>query len=274
MAYYKTKDGCSLYYETIGFDFTRPVVIFLNGTMQTTVYWKAVASSLRPAFSSLIYDARGQGESDLGTLDLSLDLHLDDLLALIRHLGLGSTCLVGLSHGARLAYAMARKKPESVARMVLCAIGLRSSMRARWIVRSWLTILEEAGLDALVRAALPHVFGERYLVRHQKVLDRIAKTIVRRNRAIPLAAHLSAMVDYPNLRSMVRKLDLPLLVMSGADDVLVDTGGAAELASKSGGRHMVFKDAGHSIPVENPELFVSTLSKFLSDRWTELPEGF
>ena len=131
MAYYRTHDGCSLYYETVGFDFSRPVVIFLNGTMQTTIYWKGVASSLQPAFNSLLYDARGQGESELGALDLSLDLHLNDLLALIRHLGLGAVCLVGLSHGARLAYAMALKKPDAVTHMVLCAAGLRSSFRAR-----------------------------------------------------------------------------------------------------------------------------------------------
>ena len=273
MAYFRTQDGCSLYYETIGFDLARPVVVFLNGTLQTTMYWKVIAASLKPEFRSLLYDARGQGESELGDLPFSLDLHLQDLVALIRHLELGPVCLVGLSHGALLAYAMARHKPETVSRLVMCSIGVRASMRARLIVRSWLKIIESGGIEALVQAAIPHVFGEGYLAKNRRILERIAKTIIRRNRAQSIVAHLSAMAGYPSLRSMLKKLDAPLLVMCGSDDPLVSVKGAAEVAEKSGGRHLVVKGAGHSIPVEAPELFLKTISQFLSGRWTDMPEG-
>lgn len=273
MAYFRTQDGCSLYYETIGFELARPVVVFLNGTLQTTMYWKVIAASLKPAFRTLLYDARGQGESELGQLPLSLDLHLADLTALIRHLALGSVCLVGLSHGALLAYAMACRKPKSVNRLVLCSIGVRAPLRARLVVRSWLKIVESGGLATMVDAALPHVFGEEYLVRHSNHLDRIAKTIVRRNRAASLVAHLSALSDYPRLRSMLKRLGMPSLVMSGTDDPLVSIDGAAEVAEKSGGRHMRVKAVGHSIPAEVPELFLEAISRFLADRWTDMPEG-
>ncbi|MFO7713245.1 alpha/beta fold hydrolase [Desulfosarcina sp.] len=273
MAYFRTQDGCSLYYETIGFELARPVVVFLNGTLQTTMYWKVIAAALKPDFRSLLYDARGQGESELGELPLCLDLHFEDLCALIRHLGLGPVCLVGLSHGSLLAYAMARRKPESVNRLVLCAIGVRAPIRARLIVRSWLKIIENTGMDTLVSAVMPHVFGEAYLVRNSRILDRIAKTISRRNRAPSLVAHLSAMAGYPSLRSMLNKLEAPLLVMCGSDDPLVSVDGAAEVAEISGGRIMVVKGAGHSIPVEEPELFLKTIVKFLAGRWTDMPEG-
>ena len=273
MAYFRTQDGCSLYYETIGFELARPVVIFLNGTLQTTMYWKVIAASLKPEFRSLLYDARGQGESELGELPLSLELHMEDLSALIRHLELGPVCLVGLSHGALLAYAMACRTPKAVSRMVMCSLGVRASVRARLIVRSWLKIIESGGIETLVGAALPNVFGEDYLVRNTRILDRIAKTIVRRNRASALVAHLSALAAYPSLRSMLKQLDMPALVMCGSDDPLVSIGGAAEVAEKSGGRHLVVKGVGHSIPVEAPEMFLKTISQFLSGRWTDMPEG-
>ena len=273
MAYFRTQDGCSLYYETIGFELARPVVIFLNGTMQTTMYWKVIAASLKPEFRTLIYDARGQGESELGETPLSLDLHIQDLCALIRHLELGPVCLVGLSHGAFLAYAMARRMPTLVRRLVMCSIGIRAPMRARLIVRSWLKVIQSGGLEAMVSTALPHVFGEDYLVANNKHLDRVAKTIVRRNRTPSIIAHLTAVATYPKLRSMLKRLDAPLLVMCGSDDPLVSVNGAAEVAQKSGGRHLVVKGSGHSIPGEAPGLFVKTILKFLADRWTDMPEG-
>jgi len=40
MPHFKTKDGRSIYYETQSFESSKPVVVFLNGTMQNTVYWK------------------------------------------------------------------------------------------------------------------------------------------------------------------------------------------------------------------------------------------
>jgi pimeloyl-ACP methyl ester carboxylesterase len=61
--------------------------------------------------------------------------------------------------------------------------------------------------------------------------------------------------------------------MCGSDDPLVSISGAAEVAQKSGGRHLVIKGAGHSIPVEAPELFLKTISQFLSGRWTDMPEA-
>lgn len=273
MAYYRTRDGCSLYYETIGFELARPVVVFLNGTLQTTMYWKVIAAALKPQLRSLLYDARGQGASDLGDLPLSLDLHLEDLLGLIRHLELGPVCMVGLSHGALLGYALARRRPQAVSRLVVCAVGAGRTMRSRLIVRSWSTVLQAAGLEALVAAVVPHVFGERYLAANAKVLERVARAIVRRNREPAVAAHLAAMAGYPGLRTMMGPVAAPLLVMCGSDDPLVSVRGAIELADKSGARHLVVGDAGHSIPVEAPKLFLKTIAQFLSGRWVDMPEG-
>ncbi len=272
MAYYRTRDGCSLYFETVGFESHRPTVVFLNGTLQTTMYWKVLAASLKPVFRTLLYDARGQGESELGNTPLSLDLHLSDLKALLRHVAISSVSLVGLSHGAMLGYAMARKYPELVSRLVLCSVGVNASMRSRLIIRSWLKILEAGGLAAMVDAAMPHVFGEAYLVHHRKNLDRIAKTIARRNRGASVIAHLKALGGYPTLRSLLQPLDMPVLVLSGADDPLVSAGGAAAVAEKSGGRHLLLDAVGHSIPAEAPEVFLDTVQRFLADRWTAMPE--
>lgn len=271
MAYYRTRDGCSLYYETIGSNLARPVVVFLNGSLQTTMYWKVIAAALKPGMSTLLYDARGQGGSELGDQPLTLDLHLEDLMGLMRHLKLGTVAMVGLSHGAMLAYALAWRRPQTVSRLVLCSCGAERTMRSQLIVRSWLTIARQAGLEAMVDAVIPQVFGERYLSANAKIISRVAKTIVRRNREASVVAHLEAMTGYPSLQP--GPLGRPLLVMFGSDDPLVSVNSAVELAKKSGGRHMVVKGAGHSIPVEAPKLFLKTISQFLSGRWTDMPEG-
>lgn len=270
MPFFKTDDGCSLFYEFLETTRTRPVLALLNGTLQTTLNWKTVARSLAAHFNILLYDARGQGQSELGGKPLSLQLHLEDLEALLDHLSLERVNLVGLSHGAYVALAFAVGRPARTSRIVLCSTGAGASFRARMIVRSWHEILKACSLEAMVWAALPHVFGQGYLRRNEKMLPQVAKTIVRRNRQENLKAHLEAMAAYPSMTRLMRRTDCPVLVMTGSDDPLVSQEGAARLAAACGGRHYRIADCGHSLPIEAPDHFTRTIVSFCTSKQKRL----
>ena len=51
---FKTKDGCRLFFETFGVETQKTAVVFLNGTIQTTINWRPQALCLKKstAFSS------------------------------------------------------------------------------------------------------------------------------------------------------------------------------------------------------------------------------
>jgi 3-oxoadipate enol-lactonase len=263
MPYFKTQDGCNLYYELHGEGPGKPAIVFINGTLQTTMYWKLIGKSLADQFRLVLYDCRGQGESDLGESKLTLKRHAEDLQDLLYMLGIHQAHLIGISHGARIALALAHDHPDLVARMVLCSISTRSTLRAKMIVRSWFEILQRHSLDAMVWAALPHVFGSGYLRQNSKILDRIVKTIVRRNHTDALRAHLEAMQNYPPLISTLEKTPCLILVLTGEDDPLVTSEGSQEIARICGGRHRELPGIGHSIVAEAPELFIKLVAEFL-----------
>ncbi len=262
MPFFKTDDGCSLFYEMLETHPSRTTIVLLNGTLQTTLNWKTVARRLASRFNVLLYDARCQGQSESGQMPLGLNLHLADLEALLDHLGLDKVSLVGLSHGAYIALALAVKTPALVDKTVLCSTAAGASYRTRMIVRSWYEILKACSLEAMVWAALPHVFGQSYLRRNEKMLGQMAKTIVRRNKQAHLKAHLEAMGRYPSMTRLMRKLDTPVLVLTGSDDPLVSQEGAKRLAATCGGKHQQINDCGHSIPVEATDRFVETILSF------------
>ena len=131
------------------------------------------------------------------------------------------------------------------------------------IVRSWFEILQRHSLDAMVWAAVPFVFGSDYLRQNSKILDRLVKTIVRRNKTDALRAHLEAMQHYPPLSNTIRKTPFLVLVLTGLDDLLVTSEGSREIAEICGGRHQALKAIGHSIPAEAPELFIKLVTEFL-----------
>lgn len=264
MPYFSTTDDCRIYYETEGFGSSKPVVVFLNGVMQGTVHWKAHCAAFCTGFRVLVYDARAQGQSDLGGQKLTLECHVADLAALLEHVGVEKAHLVGLSHGAKVALAFAANTPERVNRVVLCSVGARSTSRGRLAVKSWLEILKGSGLPAMMRAALPLVFGENFLKQKENTLENIAQAMVKRNSREALAAQLEAMAAYPpSYRIASNFHGIQCLVMSGSDDPLVSEGEARRLAGLCDGRYEKMAEVGHSFPFEAPESFSATVRAFL-----------
>jgi 3-oxoadipate enol-lactonase len=263
MPYFKTKDGCSIFYETQGFESLNPVVAFLNGTLQNTVYWKTHCLALKDRFRVLMYDARAQGKSDLGEWKLSLEGHAEDFSELLKHLRVEKAHLIGLSHGANVALAYAAYSPECVDRLVLCSVGARQTCRTRLILKSWLKVLKSSDPETLAWVSLPVAFGENFLKQQQRILDHMVTAIVRRNKKKALIAHLEAISVYPSLSQIAQNVHCPVLVVSGSDDLLVTESDAKELAMVCDGRHNHLTGIGHSIPAEAPEVFTKTVLQFL-----------
>jgi pimeloyl-ACP methyl ester carboxylesterase len=262
MPYFKTKDGCRLFFETFGLETQKPAVVLLNGTTQTTVHWRPQALYFKRDYRILLYDARAQGKSEVGPSPLTLDTHVDDLFNLLVHIGLEKTLLVGLSHGAHVALALAARNPAQVDRLVLCSLAAEPSARARTALQSWGKILQANGLEAMAWAALPTVFGEAYLAENRKMLGKMVSAVAARNRADALLAHLDAMTRYPSPSRHASAIRQPTFVITGDQDPLVSPDGAARLAALCRGTHLLLPQTGHTVPIEAPDLFNHALAAF------------
>jgi len=262
--YFTTPDECNIFYRTYGIDTSKPAIVFLNGTTQTTLYWGNLVPVFSKDYGLLFYDARGQGQSDLGGAPLSLSLHVSDLINLMDHLAVERVHLVGISHGARLALEFALNFPARVKRLVLCSSGAQTSDRCRAIVRSWLEILKLSGLKAMAWAAVPAVFGSRFLRNHQKIIDKIVGAVVIRNNREALIAQLDAVLNYPTPDRIPADFAKATLIISGSQDLLVEPEDARQLAQRCRGRHEMLDGSGHSIPAEAPEIFQQLVLEFFA----------
>jgi len=264
MPFFTTPDGCNIFYRIYSVDPAKPIVVFLNGTTQTTLYWGNQVPVFSKGYGLLFYDARGQGQSDLGSAPISLQLHVADLNNLLDHLAVDRVHLVGISHGSRVALELALEFPSKVNRLVLCSIGAQTSDRCRTIVRSWLEILKLSGLKAMAWAALPVVFGSRFLKEHQKIIDKIVDAVVMRNNPNALIAQLDAVLNYPAPDGIPADFDKATLIISGSEDLLVEPDDTQQLAHQCRGRHEMINGVGHSIPAEAPEIFQKLVLEFFA----------
>ncbi|MBA2664408.1 MAG: alpha/beta fold hydrolase [Bradymonadaceae bacterium] len=263
MPHLTSPDGCKLYYETHGFDHDGEVIVLLNGMTQSTQHWSTHTRALRDQYRVLTYDARGQGQSEIGTSPLGLDQHAADLIALLDHLQVHRAHLVGFSHGARIAMGFANYASHRLLRLVLCSATARPSALARTIVRSWYEVLNRAGLEAMAWSSLPTILGEQYLSQNERLLSSIVKASVARNSREGVTALLEAMMRYPDLESLAQNVRAPTLVISATADPLVEPAGAANLAELCHGDHLLLDHVGHTIPIEAPDAFRDAVIGFI-----------
>lgn len=264
MADFRTQDGCTIYYKTHGFEQDGFPVVFLNGMTQSTAHWNSQAKAFAAeGFRVLTYDARGQGDSELGEQPLSLELHAADLDGLLAELQLDQVYLVGFSHGARVGLAMATWQPERLKKLVLCSATAQPTALARTIVQSWHGVLQSGGLEAMSWASLPMILGNDFLETNHKILKGIVRAAVQRNDSAGVQALLKSMMDYPDLGDLAKNVTAPTLVLSADQDLLVTHTGAQELAKIAGGTHQEINGVGHTIPIEAPEAFRDAVVSFL-----------
>ena len=102
----QSTDGTSIALEMTG---NGSAVVLIGGAFNDRTTTAGLACVLAPYYRVVTYDRRGRGESGDESVDYSVDREMEDLRALIDHLG-GTASLVGHSSGAVLALEAAVRR--------------------------------------------------------------------------------------------------------------------------------------------------------------------
>src|SRR5690606_24422854 len=95
-------NGVVLHHEVRGPE-GAPTVVFSNSLGTDFRIWNEVAEALSGEYRILLYDKRGHGLSDATPAPYSMSDHVDDLSALMEHVGIDRAVIVGLSVGGLIA---------------------------------------------------------------------------------------------------------------------------------------------------------------------------
>jgi proline iminopeptidase len=239
----------------------------------------------------IMYDQRGGGRSELlsDPARLTASAHVRDLEALRQHFRLERMDLIALSWGAGLAAMYAAEYPALVNRILIAApmpiaqdpyatarrsavdAALGTTARARLTEISQL--MANATDDEAVRlcretfdiGARPYLKKPENWTRESCNRCDVPPAAIR-NRAVIARATMGSIGAW-DFRPLLRRLTMPVLIMEGADSVvpLDSTREWAALAPNA--RLLLFRDAGHLFPVEQPERFRAAADEFLSGRF-------
>jgi pimeloyl-ACP methyl ester carboxylesterase len=176
-----------------------------------------------------------------------------DTAGLIDNLGLGSAHVVGISLGGMIAQILAIEHPERVRSLtsIMSTTGndqVRPTDAARALFLLPPVSTPEGAMD---RAVLFNrtVGSPAYPTDETELRDRAARAFDRAFNPQGVVRQLAAAMTTPDRTEDLRRLDLPTLVIHGADDpVITVRGGQATVAAIPGAELVVIDGMGHDLP--------------------------
>jgi len=259
---------------------TGPPLLFLHGWSSN---WQIFLLSI-PGFMHthrcLALDLPGFGASDMPSEPISIQGYAKTVDAMCDALGVETVSVVGSSMGGFIGAEVALSFDTRVERLVLVsAAGLSTAEIAR---------APSLALARLLAAGFPYTQRvERTVVRRPRLRRAAMQWVFRYpERLSPALAYelvvgfgrpgfvpaLKALLEY-SYRDRLARIEIPVLIVWGRNDLLVPVGDAALYQQLIGdnARVEVFEDTGHVPMVERPTRFNELLRGFLAGQ--EAPEA-
>ncbi|EKF41247.1 3-oxoadipate enol-lactonase [Nitratireductor indicus C115] len=252
-------NGVVIHHEVRG-DPSKPAVVFSNSLGCDFRIWNKVAAELADDYRLVLYDKRGHGLSEAPPQPYSMDDHIDDLVALLDHVGVDRAAVIGLSVGGMIAQGLAIRYPERVTALVLCDTAHKIGDDALWNMR--IETVNTKGISALTDSIMQRWFMPEY--RTPDNPDFVGYTAMLTRTTTDGYAGTSAALRDTDYTELTRKLKVPTLCLGGDHDGSTPPSLMRELASLiEGSEYTVIENAGHLPCIDQPARTASVISDFL-----------
>jgi len=247
-------NGIHLNYEEHGRSDGTPILL--------THAYAATLQMWRPQFEAwkdyrvIAWDMRGHGGTDSPAAqeEYTEKLTVEDMASLLRHLGIEKAVIGGLSLGGYISLEFQVAHPEMVSAMILCNTGpgyRKDDARAGWndFAVGYAKRFEERGLDGL---------GRGIEIDETRQYQRSAQGLAFAGRGILTQRDAKVMEN-------IGRIDVPVLVVWGADDQRYKAGCESIAAKVPGATLAVIEGAGHAVNLYQPDEFNRVVLEFLRE---------
>lgn len=240
------------------------LVVFLHGIGGNKRNWHDNMPALAEQFRVAAWDARGWGESDDYEGPLSFEAMSNDLIRVLDHFGAATAHIVGLSMGGKLAMHFVRLHPERVTSLTLCDASRRRRAADPQRLAEFVRSRQQPLLDGKEPRDIAEPVARSLVSASARAgaLEQLIDSMSRLHKEMYLKA--IELVAYAQAPADLHKVDVPTLVIVGADDTLTPIADAEDLAATiPAARLAIIPNAGHLSNIEQPDAFNHALLAFL-----------
>jgi 3-oxoadipate enol-lactonase len=235
-----------------------PTVALIHSLGSSVHMWREQIAALKSRYTLIAMDCRGHGRSSANGRASVADA-VQDLKAVLDHLGVSACHLVGIGMGGAVALSFNTLWPKMVRSLTLADSAATPAEGS-------------ADLVAATREAIAYIsmqeFGTQYAAEHLMpttsldVQDELADAISKIDPKIYIQTMQSALLD--SFAPMLSGVKVPTLVLVGENDADAPKSASEYLVQNIAGATLeVIVGAGHLSNLDNPAAFNAALSRFL-----------
>jgi 3-oxoadipate enol-lactonase len=239
-------------------------VVFIHGFPFSHRMWEPQLLALPDYFRKIAYDVRGHGESYIGDGQYSIEFFVDDLIALLDHLGIEKAVVCGLSMGGYIALRAIERQPGRFLALVLCDTRSAADNNEAKIQRAQSVLdVRRNGVAQYADEFAKKVFAPATVQKNPSVVEMI-RDVISLNPPRGIAGTLLALAARTDTTEALSGITVRTMILVGEHDELTPPSDARAMEQKITNVELhVIPEAGHLSNLENPTVFNEKLLAFL-----------
>jgi len=260
-----SSDDAEIFYTVIG---DGPPVVLLHPFPANHKVWLPAAELLAGRYRLILPDLRGHGQSGAGAGPATMGKHAADLLRLLETCGVGMAVFAGVSIGGYVLFEFWRRHRGRVSGLILCDTRAGADTEEGCANRLQAADdVEKRGPVPFIDSMIPKLLGDTTRTARPDLVERARKMMLEMSAA-GIAAVQRGMAARSDSVADLKTINVPTLVMVGAEDILTPLSEAESMQRQiAGSRLQVISCAGHYAVFEQHEAAGKTIRGFL-DRLT------
>jgi 3-oxoadipate enol-lactonase len=242
-------------------------IVLIHGFPFSSEMWKGqmqVLQDIKKNLRVITHDLRGHGQSDVGDGQYSIELLVDDLIALLDYLKISETILCGFSMGGYIALRAIERNPDRFNALILCdTMSAADSDEAKIRRANSIKLVKKEGVGRFAEGFLKAVFAPKTFDTNPGIIDETRRMVLS-NSPLGICGALLAMAGRTDTTEALSKINVPTLILVGEHDAVTPPSAAKNMHDRipNSKLHLI-ENAGHMSNLENPVMFNKHLTKFL-----------
>lgn len=238
-------------------------LLFIHGWPHNRTLWAGQVSGLSTLARCIAPDLRGFGGTTVRG-PYSIDQYADDLAALLDARAVDRAVVCGLSMGGYVALAMLRRHRVRVRALILTSTrATADTPEAREKRMRLIDFVEAHGVEALAERQLKAMVGRTTFESRAEVRDSLRRMMASAP-AEGVVGALRAMAERPDSSALLPTIDIPTLVVGGAEDGFTPPDELRAMAACiPRSRFELLETSGHACAYERPGAFNHVVGEFL-----------
>ncbi|MFH1691672.1 MAG: alpha/beta hydrolase [Candidatus Omnitrophota bacterium] len=255
-------DDVTFGYKILGQGY--PLVLIMGYGSTMDMWDSRVLTKLASRFQVIIFDNRGMGSSTASDKEFSIDLFAEDTAGLFNALNIKKANILGFSMGTNIALEFTLRYPEMVNKLILYAgdCGGKESLKPQEGVMKQLTDTSCTS-EERTHKMINLIFPDKWLKDNLGSLKDLPKVTETSSPEI-VDRQTKAMMTWEGCCGRLKDLTLPVLLITGTEDVLTPPKNSLLLANCIPLACLVqIEGAGHGLMYQYPEEFTKHIFVFL-----------